>query len=425
MIRIAAHIITPAYALSCLCAVRLLHPRQEVDLTLLIHWGAAGSDEVLPEMAACVEAMTCGLANPPRVVRVAEADLDAVMAHQSPEEVALAFRQRFGLGELDEFHYGHATVGCFGQLAASVFPKARRVCFGDAFGLVHWRRVRLAYAGLDVGDLPRLAPDQAGEALSWACALRAQGRGGLRQLLAMREMEPHLAALCLPVDQFGDYFDVAPLAVCPRELALGVLEDCAASAVELAGYIDGLLEALSGRPKFLLLTANFAEADDLPLERDVAMYAAVVRENCPPGSAILLKAHPGETLPRFQALRQALAPDFEVLELSRDFRRYPIEIWSRLVRACGVISLTYPSVTLAGFYGKDIIQPMSEAFIDRWWAPDKRPFRKVALTWNRGPAKNLEHWDGQSPLYAACPLTRAPRAADKTADGTRAEEDKP
>lgn len=420
MIRIAAHIITPAYALSCLCAVRLLHPGREVDLTLLVYWGAAGSDEVLPEMAGCVEAMTRGLANPPRVVRVAEADLDQILAHGSPEEVARAFLQRFGLGELDEFHYGHATVGCFGQLAASVFPKARRVCFGDAFGLVHWRRVRLAYAGLDVGDLPRLAPDRAGEALTWACALRAQGRGGLRELLAMREMEPHLAALCLPVDQFGDYFDVVPLTVCPREVVLGVLEDSAASASALGAYIDGVLEALSGRPLFLLLTAVFAEAGDLPFETDTAMYADVVRRSCPPGSAILLKAHPGETLPRFQALRQALAPDFEVLELSGDFRRYPIEIWTGLVRACGIISLTYPSVTLAGFYGKDIVQPMSEAFIDRWWAQDKRPFRRVALTWNRGPAKNLEHWDGKSPLYAACPLARAPRSAD-----TQGKEDTP
>jgi hypothetical protein len=327
-----------------------------------------------------------------------------VLAHTEPEALAEAFRTGFGLPALDEFHYGHATVGCFSQLVSGVYPQARRICFGDAFGLVHWRRVRLAFGGYAVEDLPRLAPNQAGELLPWACGQLARGRGTLRELLATREIAPHEAALCMPVDQFGDYFDQVPLRVCPKATAQRVLAACADSARELTRYVGEVLAAQGGRPTCLLLTANFAEADDLSPETDIAMYADVVRSSCPPGTALLLKTHPGETLPRAEGLKKALEPDYAVVELDRRFRRYPIEIWAEAVRTSSIISLTYPSVTLAYFYDKDIIQPMSEAFIERWWSPAKQVFRRVALTWNRGPALNLPRWDGQGPLYAACPL---------------------
>jgi hypothetical protein len=413
MIRIAAHIITPVYVTSFLSAVRLLHPGEDVELTLLVFWGAAGSDAVRGEMAECVRAMTCGLPSPPRIVAVAEADMEAILRRESPEDVSAAARAAFGLPELDEFHYGHATVGCFAQLMASAFPQARRVCFGDVFGMVHWRRERLAYAGVAVKALPRLNPDDAGEALRWACAERDAGRGSLQELLAEREIAPHLAALGIPIDQFGDYFDSVPLRVYPRAVVLDVLRECAASAEELGHYIKSILAAHADRPKFLLLTANFAEADDLSPETDVAMYAAVVRESCPPGSTILLKTHPGETIPRAERLRGLLAPDYLVVELDRRFRRYPIEIWTEAVQQCGIVCITSPAVTLAYFYGKKVFQPLDEAFINRWWAPEKRPFRKLGLLWIRCPLENLPGWDEQSPLYSACILPEAHHANEE------------
>lgn len=405
MKRVAAHIITPSYALAFLANLRFLHPREEVAVTLFLYKGVLGNDRLVPGMRESLAAMCARLTPTPRLVEIFEADMDAVLAPGTVEGIARAFRDRFGLDGLDEFHYAHATVGCFHQLVAGVFPRARRICFGDAFGLVHWKRIRLACFGLPLSPLPPLAADQGGLALEEAC--RDAPGLPLRQGLARREITPHQAVLALPVDQFGDYLDRVPFRVCPKAVVVATIEACAAGATAVREATDRLLDLGRDRTMCLLLPANFAEAEDLPLETDVAMYASLVRRYCPPGSLVCVKPHPGEVLPRSQALARRLGDDYRVEVLDKDLQDYPIEVWTRLIRRCRVISLTCPTLTLAYLFDTPVINPMSPEFIRRWWAPEKWAFRLDARTWNAFPLHNLRYWDGRGPLYAATPLSLA------------------
>jgi hypothetical protein len=184
-----------------------------------------------------------------------------------------------------------------------------------------------------------------------------------------------------------------------------LFERGASGCADFTQYIDSLLARCGTRQKYLLLTENNAEGSFLTFENDVEMYCAVVRESCAPNSVIILKAHPGESLPRNDAIRAGLGGDFEVLEVDPRFKRYPIELAVRLVRECTVICMSYPRLSLKYLYGVDVIQPMDDAFIERWFPRQFwRSYKNAVMLYER-PFERLSSWDGRSVLWSGASLS--------------------
>jgi hypothetical protein len=138
----------------------------------------------------------------------------------------------------------------------------------------------------------------------------------------------------------------------------------------------------------------------MTFEREIEMWAAVVRAHCTPGAIVFVKGHPGADASRSEPLAAALGSDYRVLPLAARFRRYPIELWRRLVLNATVISASNPALSLKYLYGVDAIQPFSPAFIRRWFPAEFCPLFENGLSLFTGPLSRFADWDGRSVLWS-------------------------
>jgi hypothetical protein len=191
-----------------------------------------------------------------------------------------------------------------------------------------------------------------------------------------------------------------PLTVCSKQSVHDVLDLCSSNAVDLRRYLQELLPVHNDRKKYLLLTDNFSEGNFMDFDTEIQMYCSVIQTFCRDGGVIYLKSHPGETLPRNERIQTALGSAYEIVELEKRFKRYPIELWKELVRRSSVISMSYPVLSLKYLYDIDVIQPMDHAFIERWFPKWTWRSYKNSLSLYMEPLKKLPAWDGQSVLWA-------------------------
>jgi hypothetical protein len=215
------------------------------------------------------------------------------------------------------------------------------------------------------------------------------------------DFKPDLAVLLLPVDQSGGYLRDLALQVPPRGTALTVLGECRAACVELNDYIAKLLASTDGQRRYILCMQNFAECGTIDFDRDVEMWIDIVRAECEPGSVVLLKTHPAETLPRTAALFERLGGDYRVLQLEPAFRRYPIELWGPLVTASTPISSSMPALSLRYFYDVVCRFPFTDTFIEKWFPQRVWRFYKNGASLFSGPLDRYDSWDGKSLLWPA------------------------
>lgn len=391
-----AYVISPIHVLSVLSAVRTRHGEGGARITLLSQW--PGLDESSGrDLADVIRTLTRSSPEIDRVVLLQQQEMTAILESRSPSAAARRFRAWLADGA-DEIYYPHDVVGQVWQLMALAFSRAARICFGDAMGQVFERDVHLGLLG--IAPVPR-QPSRHGLKEAVALVRRALTRPpGKRQPLQLPDARPHEAVLILPVDQSGRFLDGIPLTVCPAEVVRGVLEECRSASVELNRYIDDTLALYENRPRLLLLTENWAEGNFISFDAEVDLYARFAEAHCPDGGVVIVKPHPGETLPRGEALRSRLEPRLRVVETEARFRRYPIELWVRMVRECRILSTAYPVLSLKYLYNIDVIQPMDESVIERSFPDWVKTSLKNTTALNMKPLARLAQWDGKSVLWS-------------------------
>lgn len=287
---------------------------------------------------------------------------------------------RAALGNsFDEFYYSHDATGDICRRLARAYPLARKVCIGDGFGMVYPADFIRRYQ----------------RPLSIAQRLRF----GIRDLLAGPELRPDAAVLILPVDPTGRGLQGIDLTCVTRDAFLGALEHCRRQVSTLHQHEAALLGATAGRRRYLLLTEPYAEAGHVDEEREGPMYIDIVRRHCEPGSAVIVKQHPLESGDRAAQLRAGLNGAYDVFGASRQFARYPIELWENILGAATVICAAYPVLSLKYAYGIDVIQPMDDTFIEQWFEPGFRQWTRDSLRLYTEPLRRLHSWDGSGLLW--------------------------
>lgn len=399
--------ISPIHVTTSLSALLSLHGNDPLQATILVHWPGV-DQEVVREIEEIVRVMSGEFNFVQRVVSISSAQKQAMLSARTRADSLRLLKERLGQSTFDEVYYAHDIEGGMQQFLCTAYAEARRVCFGDAMGFVFEKETLLSYyddpAGATPGILPALRK-AAANALKVLKKLlsggeQRNGRGERGAQLTFDEFAPHEAALVIPVDQSGNFLRGIPLTVCSKELVLNIVGRCAASCHELQTYINGLLDCYQGQEMFLLLTENNAEGNFIDFDREIEMYCAVVTAHCKAGGVVFLKSHPGETLPRNQRLRERLEGAFEVVELDKRYRRYPIEIWKDLVLAATIICMSSPMLTLKYLYGIDVIQPMDEIFIESWFKEWIWRHHKIGITLYMEPLQKLPAWDGTGVLWA-------------------------
>jgi hypothetical protein len=206
------------------------------------------------------------------------------------------------------------------------------------------------------------------------------------------------AVLILPMDQTGNCLNDMELIVVPKQQVQKIISDCQNSIPELVEYSRVLLA--SGPPPYIIiLLENISDANLTTLEKEVSLYEENIRSHVSPKATVFIKGHPLSIAPVDEMLSHRLGTDYFPRVISHEFARYPIELWSGLVRACQVISIAYSNITLAYLYDVPVIYALNNSLIEKYIKPvfwDS--FRDADLLY-RGQLANLKNWDGQSVLW--------------------------
>ncbi len=403
--RVIAYIISPIHVISVIAAIRLRHGRSPVRVTLAVHWPSVDAQHV-QDLQAIVSDMTRGLDCVEACIAVPNEALNPLIGRDSAE-VSPQLRSLMGGHKFAEIYYAHDVIGVLYAMLAQSYPDAERICFGDGLGNVYERHYHLGLLGLDVPRSPPLGDGQGRGSLlrryiRKLFGLQSPEASALVRLpFGLSSIPPHAAALVLPIDQSGEFLRQVPLQVIPRPLVLQVLKQVGAGSTLLQANLQGLIDRTRHSERsFLLMTENNAEGNFMSFDRDVEMYCSVIQHYCPAGSLIILKSHPGEVLPRNDAIRTRLGDAYDVVEFPGVLKRYPIELAADLIRHCVLICMSYPTLSLKYLFDLEVIQPMDDAFIEHWYPEQFWASYKNALTLYAGPLERLPSWDGRSVLWS-------------------------
>ncbi len=398
MKKVLVYLISPIHVVSSIAAVRTLHAQVLPEVSFFVHWPGLDT-KVVEEIGRIIKHISGSFSFISNTCTMSSEEKENLIGNKDPKEIIRDLKARIGDG-YHELYYAHDIECGMFRLLAAAFPRAKRICYGDAFGNVYEKHVHLGFLQQTPQD-NGVSATKAGIGERLCRSLRKVfSYPHIKGPAPMVQFAPHTAALILPVDQSGNFLKNINLVVCKKNVVLDVLQACISVATQLQQYIKELLQEYEKQKKYILLTDNIAEGTFIEFAKEVEMYCSMVKEHCDPGSVIFLKSHPGETLPRNQKIKEQLSDDFVVEELDREFKRYPIEMWKPLITQSTVICLSYPVLSLKYLYGVDVIQPMDDAFIEKWFPEWTWASYKNAVTLYMEPLKRLAQWDGQGVLWA-------------------------
>lgn len=403
-VQCVVHAMTPTNILAALCAVETVYPKQlaGLNLTLVTHY-PGGSDSLAAEFAAVARAITGTFTYVRHVVSLPQSLYDQL--ERSPGAAlpsAQALRKLIGVERADAWFYAHDLSGDLVPALASAYPASTCICFGDALGQVFQKDVHLGFLSRSTA-IDSVETHQRGTIKSLARALWAKvaiSRARSGRATISGSIVPDRAVLILPVDQSGDFLPRTRLTVCPKPIVARIMEKTSAACDALSGHIDDVLARTAGRNRCLLLTENWAESKTIDFDQEIRLYCDMIERNFLPGSVVLVKTHPGEELSRASRLADLLGDKYDFISLDDGLRRYPIELWPKLVRSCRVVSTMYPCLSLKFLYDVDVLQVMSDAFVERWFPPWTWASYKNALELNMQPLARLPRWNGKSVLWS-------------------------
>ena len=388
---IIIYVISPIHVISSLSAVKSRHGDEPISISIIVHWPGVAS-QIAEELGRVVKNITRNFSLIESINVVPQSDLDKILSLPDPGKSIDNLKGIVGNIDVHEIYYAHDVVGRLYQAFCAAYPKARRICFGDGMGNVYEKEVHLSY----------LFPQEEKQ-ISAGNRIKEK----IRQILCPnnhpgtsdKSYRPHEAALILPVDQSGHFLKNIPLTIPQKDTVLDLLNKCVISADDLQGYIKDLMNKFRGRNKYLLLTDNFAEGNFIDFDREIEMWRWIIETHCKPGGVVFIKSHPGETLPRNENIKECLKEKYEVYELKEEFKRYPIEFWKELLQSSTVICMSYPVLSLKYLYNINVIQPMDDAFVERWFPEWTWRSYKNSIELYMVPHKRLDAWDGKSLLY--------------------------
>lgn len=390
--RCLIHVFAPQNMIPAVSAVRWFGESQigktDADAVILIHmpgWNEEQHRRIAPIIAR--QAASQGWMD---VRYLTDDQMNQIVGPSGnpTDSVSLArFREMLGFSEnyFTEIYFSHSIVGHAAQVCMGGFPTAKRITYGEGFGLMEDKEYVIA-------------------------STTGMGWDEETQHLRRRvELEATKAVLILPADQTGDCLADKELIIVPRAVALSVIDDFQQTSPELVSYTQEVLKEVSGLP-YLFMAANLADMGAMSQEAEAAMYAELIQSYAPPGSVVLIKAHPLGSARVDELVAEKLRSSHQAKVLSTKFNRYPIEMWRDLISACQVISLSTGAITLEYLFGKPVIYGFNSEILLKYLS------ERVLHRFIEGDAlhrlilENLSRWDGKSVIASGRRRSSAPAA---------------
>lgn len=355
--------------ISSVCALQTLHPYMDIDVTFVFHWWGPDGGQAGEELKKVISLFSRSMSFSNHVIWFPGSIMNREAGTDITTDVSEYLKANSAKSAYDEIYYAHDVNENLYPFLCTLYPRAKRICFGDGFGSLHERKARLSEIKID-------ADETAGNC------------------------KPHLAVPILPVDYYGNFIQEENLRICPKDVFLAVLEQLISQSVELREYINGLLDRFKIRRKYLLIAENYAEAKRIDPNKDSMMYCSVVHRYTLPGDVIFFKSHPGEVYPKVDKIKSYFKNDREIIELDKKFSRYPIELWKELITNSQPICMTIPVLTIKYIYDIDVIQPLTEEFLRYWFK--ERYWGRVRSTLHiyKQAVESLSTWQASGFLYS-------------------------
>jgi len=366
------HISSPINVIAALCARAYLETRfgRFIHLHVAYH-NPSDDSELVDTLFDVIEAMLSGF------------DDVTLSRHDTVADDTAGIVAAFGLSHADFILYAHDISPVWPQSLAKAYPMAKTVCYGDALGQFF---------------------EGAG-----ATAVHAHGGGRLQRLLARlrgakagcheapETFLPKILAAILPVAQ-KPLPPSIQLMVPDKDSVLKITRLCAQGCVDLQNYCMALATEF-GSDATLFLTENMAEGQFISFDDEMRFYTDTILRNCAPGSTVIIKPHMGETQARIFAFREILGGAFTIRQIDKKYARYPVELFLPLLQKCSAIGMYYPVLSLKYLYDIDVIQPLDDETIEKYFPRAVWASYKKAILLNMQPLARLAGWNGISMLY--------------------------
>ena len=268
-------------------------------------------------------------------------------------------RERFGGGAFAAVVYAHDIGSDYlAQSAMQAFPDARRVCYGDALGIVYSNDyyTRLTYP-LGTPAQALAHPRRTLTHLLW------RGLRHFRLPPRRKRLDADYAALILPCDPGEDFL--------PGKVLIDIGRDTLDQVTDrLARSAEPGRDTAAAAGKHLMLLGSFSESGFTSEEDEIGLYLQAARAHVPADGTLILKAHPASYGEKVRNIAAALGAHCRVEPAGAD--AMPIEVLRSLARCRSVISFSYSSVSLHYLHGSQVIHAMTPDLIDRYFPPHIR-----------------------------------------------------
>lgn len=281
-------------------------------------------------------------------------------------------------------YYPHDCLGDFVLRLVTTFRPQKIVCFGDALGLAVRRE--------DILEL--LETQRKTNPLRF---LKALGRTLLvKRKKPGKAIDPDFFNLILPADQFGGFINSNKLSVVPKALVLEEITELSSNIRDLFTTFESIAPSITG----VLLTENFSEANFMPFEREIEMYADSITNHFARGSTIFIKPHPLQIFERGSHLQTRLGQDFNLLFCDSTLAYVPIELWPPSILEKTIISMQYPRISLKYLFGVEVQSLIENDRIPTWFNSDVIPTIVSGEHYLQKSIELLDNWDSASILYS-------------------------
>lgn len=286
-----------------------------------------------------------------------------------------------------EIFFSHDISSDFwNQTLMHAFPKATRLCYGDALGLVYSHRhfTQLMY-GIKNNNKILLTN------------LLARIKRGFLYPSKKKQLLANQAILAIPCDPGNDFLTQCKLSI----VSQNELRDCVKNLSNCIPDFKTHMEELilqSQKPCFLLMPSNFTESKLTTIDNEIALYKDILATHISTESRIIIKPHPAHNPILFHKIVQALKENYDIHVIDSQYYHLPIELAESLIQGCEVLSFSYSSISIPYIYNKQVKHVLTQEMIENYFSKEKMDWFIKSNNLYLNMISALKNWDHENAL---------------------------
>ncbi|HAT2056340.1 polysialyltransferase family glycosyltransferase [Legionella pneumophila serogroup 9] len=268
--------------------------------------------------------------------------------------------QKLKKHQIDEIFFSHDLSSDFwNQVLMHAFPTAKRICYGDALGLVYSQSYfsQLMYQIINKNKI-----------IFHNILARIK-----RKLIypdKKNQLQAQEAILAIPCDPGKDFLNKCELSVIRRNDLKQWVSELTNCIPEFKTHMQDLI---GNNPNtcYLLMHSNFTESKLTTIENEIALYKEILSTHAQKGSTVIIKPHPAHNPELFLLIINALKEEYKIQIIDHQYNHLPIELAESLVMGCEVLSVSYSSISLPYLYDKQVKHVLTPELVNKYFSIEK------------------------------------------------------